>query len=57
VDHAGEGRIQSARYDTKSGKVDLTLDPASPTAPAARLLFETTTSTGRPYAIVPPPRP
>lgn len=49
-----EGRIQSARYDTKSGKVDLTLDPASPTAPAARLLFETTTSTGRPYAIVPP---
>ncbi|WP_285022095.1 DUF5695 domain-containing protein [Novosphingobium sp. fls2-241-R2A-195] len=44
------GRIQRAAYDTKSGKVVLTLDPASATAPSARLLFETTTSGGRTYA-------
>jgi hypothetical protein len=44
------GRIQSAQYDAKSGKVVLTLDPASTAAPTARLLFETTTSGGHPYA-------
>jgi hypothetical protein len=43
------GRIQSAEYDAKSGKVVLSLDPASAAAPTARLLFETTTSGGRSY--------
>lgn len=45
------GRIAGADYDSASGKVVLSLDPASATAPAARLLFETTTKEGRPYAI------
>lgn len=44
------GRIQSADYDSKTGKVVLTLDPASATDPAARLLFQTTTADGRTYA-------
>jgi hypothetical protein len=43
------GRIQGAEYDTKTGKVVLTLDPATAIAPTARMLFETTTSDGRPY--------
>ncbi|MCJ2185778.1 DUF5695 domain-containing protein [Novosphingobium beihaiensis] len=44
-----EGRIASAAYDAKSGKVTLTLDPATATAPQARLLFKTTTADGRAY--------
>ncbi|WP_313439029.1 DUF5695 domain-containing protein [Novosphingobium sp.] len=45
------GRIQSADYDAKTGKVLLTLDPASATAPTARLLFETTTAGGKAYGV------
>ncbi|UIJ44667.1 DUF5695 domain-containing protein [Sphingomonas cannabina] len=45
------GRIADATYDSASGKVTLTLDPATAIAPAARLLFETTTASGRPYAL------
>ncbi|TYC92073.1 DUF5695 domain-containing protein [Novosphingobium sp. BW1] len=44
------GKIASADYDTKTGEVRLTLDPASAMTPRARLLFETTTKDGRPYA-------
>ncbi len=44
------GRIKSADYDAKTGKVVLQLDPASATAPSARLLFETTTAGGKTYA-------
>ncbi|EQB15419.1 DUF5695 domain-containing protein [Novosphingobium lindaniclasticum] len=44
------GRIKSADYDAKTGKVVLTLDPASTAAPTARLLFETTTAGGKTYA-------
>jgi len=43
------GRIKSADYDAKTGKVVLRLDPASATAPNARLLFETTTAGGKTY--------
>lgn len=43
------GRIRSADYDAKTGKVVLRLDPASATAPSARLLFETTTTGGKTY--------
>jgi hypothetical protein len=45
------GRIASADYDSASGKVVLTLDPADATSAAARLLYEITTKDGRPYAI------
>ena len=44
------GKIASADYDTKTGEVRLTLDPASAITPRARLLFETTTKDGTPYA-------
>ncbi|WP_443478667.1 DUF5695 domain-containing protein [Novosphingobium aerophilum] len=43
------GRIKSADYDARTGKVVLTLDPATAETPAARLLFETTTAGGKPY--------
>ncbi|PZU06216.1 MAG: hypothetical protein DI606_18400 [Sphingobium sp.] len=43
------GRIASADYDSASGKVVLTLDPADAFTTKARLLFETTTSGGRAY--------
>ncbi|MBO9724081.1 MAG: hypothetical protein J7530_06880 [Novosphingobium sp.] len=43
------GRIRSADYDAKTGKVVLRLDPASATAPSARLLLETTTAGGKTY--------
>jgi hypothetical protein len=43
------GRIKSADYDARTGKILLTLDPASTTAPTARLLFETTTAGGKTY--------
>lgn len=45
------GRIARADYDTASGKVTLTLDPATTITPTARLLFETTTPDGRAYAV------
>lgn len=45
------GRIASADYDAASGQVVLTLDPAHATTAKARLLFETTTKDGKPYAI------
>jgi hypothetical protein len=44
------GRIRTATYETKSGNVVLTLDPARSAAPKARLLLETTTTWGRTYA-------
>lgn len=44
------GRIASADYDGTSGQVVLTLDPAAATS-KARLLFETTTKDGKPYAL------
>ncbi|MGH6744358.1 DUF5695 domain-containing protein [Novosphingobium sp.] len=44
------GRIKSADYDAKTGKVVLKLDPATAIAPRARLLFETTTAGGKTYA-------
>lgn len=43
------GRIKSADYDARTGKVVLKLDPATAETPAARLLFETTTAGGKPY--------
>ncbi|WP_121115744.1 DUF5695 domain-containing protein [Croceibacterium ferulae] len=43
------GRIASAAYDTSSGAVSLTLDPASANTATARLMLETTTPGGRPY--------
>lgn len=45
------GRIASADYDAASGNVVLTLDPADAATSKARLLFETTTKDGKPYAI------
>lgn len=45
------GRIASADYDGMSGQVVLTLDPADPATSKARLLFETTTKDGKPYAL------
>ncbi|MBH0112050.1 hypothetical protein I5E68_03665 [Novosphingobium sp. YJ-S2-02] len=44
------GKIASADYDTETGTVRLSLDPASAITPRARLAFETTTADGRPYA-------
>ncbi|MFC3443644.1 DUF5695 domain-containing protein [Sphingobium rhizovicinum] len=44
------GRIASADYDAASGNVVLTLDPADAATSKARLLFETTTKDGKPYA-------
>jgi len=43
------GRIASAAYDTRSGAVSLTLDPASADTATARLMLETTTPGGRRY--------
>lgn len=45
------GRIASADYDSASGQVVLTLDPADAATSKARLLFETTTKDGKPYAL------
>ncbi|NWK94407.1 hypothetical protein DM806_01630 [Sphingobium lactosutens] len=45
------GRIASADYDAASGNVVLTLDAADAATAEARLLFETTTKDGKPYAI------
>ena len=45
------GRIASADYDGASGQVVLTLDPADAATSKARLLFETTTKGGKPYAL------
>ncbi len=45
------GRIASADYDSASGQVVLMLDPANAAATKARLLFETMTKDGKPYAI------
>lgn len=45
------GRIASADYDAASGNVVLTLDPADAATAKARLLFETTTKDGKPYAL------
>ena len=45
------GRIASADYDGMSGQVVLTLDPADAATSKARLLFETTTKDGKPYAL------
>jgi hypothetical protein len=45
------GRIASADYDAASGQVVLTLDPADAATAKARLLFETTTKDGKPYAL------
>lgn len=45
------GHIASADYDGASGQVVLTLDPADAATMKARLLFETTTKDGKPYAI------
>ncbi|SEN68762.1 hypothetical protein SAMN05192583_3313 [Sphingomonas gellani] len=40
------GKIAGATYQPATGRVTLTLDPATPTTPAARLFFETTTAGG-----------
>ncbi len=45
------GRIAQARYDSRTGKVMLDLDPADATTSVARLMVETTTADGRPYAM------
>lgn len=45
------GKIARASYAPTSGAVTLTLDPATPYSPNARVFVETTTKTGRPYAI------
>ncbi|MPT48647.1 MAG: hypothetical protein E2598_09550 [Sphingobium sp.] len=45
------GRIASADYDSGKGTVRLTLDPATAITPKARLLYETTTTNGRPYSL------
>ena len=42
------GKIASASYAPKTGEITLTLDPATPATPAARLFVEATTG-GRPY--------
>lgn len=44
------GRIAAAEYDSATGVVRLTLDPATKLAPDARFQIETTTSGGRLYA-------
>lgn len=43
------GKIAAVDYDPATGKVHLTLDPATATTPAARLFVETTTAGGRAY--------
>ncbi|MBN2970738.1 hypothetical protein JW805_01740 [Roseomonas aeriglobus] len=45
------GRIASATYTPATGRIALTLDPATVTTPQARVSVEQTRSTGRPYAI------
>jgi hypothetical protein len=45
------GKIAHAAYDTSSGAVTLTLDPASSTTLAARITLETTTPSGRSYTL------
>lgn len=41
------GKIASARYAPATGRITLTLDPASAATPVARLFVETTTADGR----------
>src|SRR5205085_1525244 len=43
------GKIANAAYSPATGAITLTLDPANAATPAARLLVETTTRTGRHY--------
>lgn len=45
------GKIARATYAPTSGAVTLTLDPATPSSPTARIFVETTTKTGRHYGI------
>ncbi|WP_156457905.1 DUF5695 domain-containing protein [Sphingomonas sp. Leaf412] len=45
------GKIASASYTPASGRITLTLDPATPTTPTARILVEQTRPDGRPYAV------
>ena len=45
------GKIASARFTPSTGRISLTLDPASATTPEARVSVETTTKSGRPYVI------
>jgi hypothetical protein len=44
------GKIAAARFDPQSGRVTLTLDPATRITPFARLRVESTTQTARRYA-------
>ena len=44
------GKIASAAYAPATGRITLTLDPATATTPAARLFIETTTKTGPRYS-------
>ena len=46
------GKVQSVAYDPKSGKVELTLDPADSHTPAAYVNFAVTTAKGRAYKLV-----
>ncbi len=43
------GKFKAVDYDPATGAVRLTLDPAAPDTPAARLFVETTTPGGRSY--------
>lgn len=43
------GKINSAAYTPATGTIELNLDPANATTPAARLVIETTTAAGRRY--------
>ncbi|MEG3086449.1 DUF5695 domain-containing protein [Sphingomonas sp. PB4P5] len=45
------GKIASASYTPATGRITLTLDPATAATPVARVLVETTTKTGRQYTI------
>ncbi len=46
------GKIAQARYTPATGRITLTLDPATPTTPAARLFVEAGAAGGRVYAPV-----
>ncbi len=43
------GKIAAARYTPATGRIALSLDPATTVTPAARLIVETTTAGGRRY--------
>jgi hypothetical protein len=48
------GKVRSLAYDPKTGRVDLTLEPADAHTPAAYVNLATTTKDGKPYAPVTP---